>query len=103
MLDDVGQWLKSFGLREYAEAFAENAVTFDLLNKLTEQDLKELGVSKLGHRKRLLEAIATLSRPGEEAVEAIPQESTPSRAEAERRQLTVMFCDLVDSMRTPEQ
>ena len=58
---EVGHWLEGLGLGEYAETFAENAVTFDLLTKLTEQDLRELGVAKLGHRKRLLEAIAVLS------------------------------------------
>ena len=55
---DVGEWLKALGLGQYASAFADNDIDFTILNKLTDTDLKELGVGSLGHRKRLLEAIA---------------------------------------------
>ena len=88
----LAEWLRSLGLGEYAERFAENAIDFSLLGELTEEDLKELGLP-LGHRKRLRKAIAELSGntlPQSEAQTARPDE-------AERRQLTVMFCDLVGS------
>ncbi len=55
---DVGEWLKALGLDQYASAFTENDIDFTVLNTLTDADLKELGVGSLGHRKRLLEAIA---------------------------------------------
>jgi SAM domain (Sterile alpha motif) len=61
---DVSEWLKVLGLGQYTSAFAENDIDFDILNKLTDSDLKELGVSSLGHRKRLLEAIADREDPG---------------------------------------
>ncbi len=90
-MNSVQEWLRQIGLGEYAEVFARNDVDFDVLPELTEQDLAELGVS-LGDRKRLLKAIRTRSAgaPGD-----------PARAahggDAERRQLTVLFCDLVGS------
>ena len=55
---DVEEWLKGLGLAQYAAAFAENDIDFTILGKLTDVDLKELGISSLGHRKRLLAAIA---------------------------------------------
>jgi class 3 adenylate cyclase/tetratricopeptide (TPR) repeat protein len=82
---DIAQWLDQLGLAQYAALFGENAVDLDVLPDLTEQDLKDLGIP-LGHRKKLLKAIAALA----------PTSST-ARGEAERRQLTVMFCDLVGS------
>ena len=54
---DVEEWLRGLGLAQYAAAFAENDIDFTLLGKLTDADLKELGISSLGHRKRLLAAI----------------------------------------------
>jgi len=98
---DISQWLHSLGLGQYAHAFIENAVEYDQLAKLTDDDLKEIGVKPLGHRKRILEA-ASLLEPGAGApVRAAdsPIESfqTAMASEAERRQLTVMFCDMVGS------
>jgi hypothetical protein len=55
---DVEEWLEGLGLAQYATAFAENDIDFAILGKLTDADLKELGISSLGHRKRLLAAIA---------------------------------------------
>jgi hypothetical protein len=55
---DVEEWLEGLGLAQYAAAFAENDIDFTVLGKLTDADLKELGISSLGHRKRLLAAIA---------------------------------------------
>ena len=104
MDDRVSAWLENLGLDRYREAFQQNAITWDVLPELNDGDLASLGVV-LGHRKRLLRAIAQLfqSSDGDPAA-ALPTtlttEATPSsssRDQAERRQLTVMFCDLVGS------
>ena len=97
---DVAEWLHSLGLARYAEAFAENAVDWDVLPQLTSDDLREIGVAAVGHRRKLLEAIAALREAAPaDAVDPPPSSATAavSRIEAERRQLTVMFCDLVGS------
>jgi class 3 adenylate cyclase len=96
---NISEWLDQQGLTKYTGAFSDNDIDFRVLPELTDSDLKELGVS-LGHRKLLLKAIGELNK------DQIP-DSTPStltttplslgHAEAERRQLTVMFCDLVGS------
>ena len=92
---DVGGWLRSLGLGQYEALFRASEIDADILPELTEVDLEKLGVP-LGHRKRLLRAISGLA-----AVEtsAGPTASTGARLQdaAERRQLTVMFCDLVGS------
>lgn len=97
---DVSRWLNELGLVEYAAVFAENGVDFRSLPKLTEQDLKELGVL-LGHRRVLQDAISTLveqsSAEPTTAGSLESQRATARSGEAERRQLTVMFCDLVGS------
>jgi SAM domain (Sterile alpha motif) len=59
---DVSAWLRSLGLEQYEEAFRDNAIEPDVLPNLTTEDLKELGVSKIGHRRKLLDAIAALRR-----------------------------------------
>jgi class 3 adenylate cyclase len=89
----IAEWLASIGLSEYAQRFADNAIDLSVIRDLTEQDLKDLGVL-LGHRRKILRAIADLPAapaPAEIATEAVPRE------EAERRQVTVMFADLVGS------
>ena len=103
-MSDVVRWLEELGLGRYAETFAENDVDLDVLPDLGEGDLEKLGVS-LGHRKKLLRAIAALADVGPRQSDTVeptpdtdgvsPRADTPS--EAERRQLTVMFCDLVGS------
>src|SRR6478609_3835067 len=92
-MQQVADWLEKLGLGQYAQRFAENDIDFALFTKLTDADLKELGVSSLGHRKRLLEAIA------ERAALAPPPTLAESKAvdTAERRQVTVIFSDLVGS------
>ncbi|HMF20725.1 MAG TPA: adenylate/guanylate cyclase domain-containing protein, partial [Pseudolabrys sp.] len=90
----IAEWLASLGLSEYAQRFAENHVDASVLRDLTDQDLTELGVS-LGHRRKMLRAIAELDGAALEPAEAA-SEPAP-RDEAERRHLTVMFCDLVGS------
>jgi class 3 adenylate cyclase/predicted ATPase len=97
---DVERWLSSLGLSEYAQAFAENDIDLEILPDLSEQDLERLGIS-MGHRKKLLRAIAARFAESDSLApaSATAERSEPSqpRAEAERRQLTVLFCDLVGS------
>jgi class 3 adenylate cyclase/predicted ATPase len=93
---NVAAWLQDLGLQQYEQAFRDNAIDDAVLPELTAEDLKDIGVGLVGHRRKLLAAIAALrtdSRPksAEERREAI------ETAAAERRQLTVMFCDLVGS------
>jgi class 3 adenylate cyclase/predicted ATPase len=90
------RWLERSGLAQHARTFAEHAIDFDVLTDLTEEDLKELGLS-LGDRKRVQRAIAELSEEAEPPP-AAASEPAPRRAiEAERRHMTVLFCDLVAS------
>ena len=88
---DVAAWLKGLGLERYAAAFRDNEIDWQVLPSLTADDLKEIGIAAVGHRRRLIEAIAALRLP------AAPAPAPPTFAGAERRQLTVMFCDLVGS------
>jgi class 3 adenylate cyclase len=104
----IADWLEKLGMSEYAQRFAENDIDFTILSDLTDPDLEKIGVASLGHRRKLLRAIASLNdtpavpSPARVAVSA-PQPiavlSTSSSAEAvgERRHVTVIFCDLVDS------
>jgi class 3 adenylate cyclase/tetratricopeptide (TPR) repeat protein len=95
-MQQLADWLKELGMSEYAERFAENDIDTSVLGELTDQDLKDLGVS-LGHRRKMLRAIRELGGTSVQApVAPVGAEPTP-RDEAERRQLTVMFCDLVGS------
>jgi class 3 adenylate cyclase/predicted ATPase len=92
---DISEWLRKLGLEQYATAFRQNDISPDLLPTLSDEDLKELGVASLGHRRRLLQAVAAL-RPA--VLTAASEPSEPSiEPEAERRQVTVMFYDLVGS------
>ena len=100
---DVAAWLQSLGLERYVPAFRDNDVDAEVLRRLTAEDLRELGIASIGHRRRLLDAIAALTEvalrptmaPAAKVAAASPD--TPLHADAERRQLTVMFCDLVGS------
>ena len=98
---DVVDWLRGLGLEQYVASFRENAVTADLLADLTTQDLKEIGVTAVGHRRRLLRAIAALRIDGDANPDVAPKrpadDTGPAGSAAERRQLSVMFCDLVGS------
>ena len=113
---DIGGWLRGLGLERYDEAFRANEIDLRVLPELTADDLKELGVAAIGHRRLLLKAIADLADgAGRAAAEDVPAAfpapaggsplpHPPPQAgegrvggEAERRQLTVMFCDLVGS------
>src|SRR6516225_5548384 len=120
---DIAAWLRGLGLEQYEAAFRENEIDWALLPKLTADDLKDLGIGLVGHRRKLLEAIAQLSAAdvpphpipptASSGVSLFPTPGTPlpgaqpgapahpgeasAAAEAERRQLTIMFCDLVGS------
>jgi class 3 adenylate cyclase/predicted ATPase len=89
---DVGSWLRSLGLGQYEAAFKDNAVDAEVLFELNDSDLAQLGVL-LGHRKRLLKAMAELAS----ADKIAPRASLAPSTTAERRPITVMFCDLVGS------
>src|SRR5277367_4961340 len=95
---DVGDWLQGLGLGQYLVLFREHAIDADVLPDLTDADLEKFGVP-FGHRKRLIKAIAKLGAvPPEQAKAPLPASATllPD-ASAERRHLTVLFCDLVGS------
>ena len=108
---DVAAWLKNLGLGQYEAAFRDNAIDGDLLPSLTAEDLKDLGVTTVGHRRKLLDAIAAIgaaSMPAAPPAAAGPPATLPTPAvssrpqprsdtDAERRPITVMFCDLVGS------
>jgi class 3 adenylate cyclase/predicted ATPase len=91
---EIGAWLQSLGLERYEPAFRENEIDWEALPKLTAEDLKDLGVVLGGHRRRLLDAITALGSAKEPPG---PARGHAATGEAERRQLTVMFCDLVGS------
>jgi class 3 adenylate cyclase len=96
-MQQVADWLEKLGLGQYAQRFAENDISFSVLPDLTDQHLKEIGVS-LGHRLQLLRAIAELTSREKDTPKAVA--TAPSAAPqdtAERRQVTVMFSDLVGS------
>jgi hypothetical protein len=98
-MPDIADWLQKLGLGQYAQRFAEDDIDIDVLNELTDQDFDRLGVS-LGHRRRMLRAIRELGGSpvagGTEPQAPTPEASEPApKDSAERRQVTVMFCDLV--------
>jgi class 3 adenylate cyclase/predicted ATPase len=97
---ELGDWLRSLGLGQYEAAFRENEIDDSVLPSLTAEDLKDLGVSIVGHRRKLLDAIAGLR--ADASLKAPPSAALPSigrstKDAAERRQLTVILCDLVGS------
>src|SRR6516164_4263362 len=98
-MSEVGRWLEAIGLAQYADAFEANEIEMDLLGQVDDQMLKDIGVSIGGHRLRIRSAIAKLATAPVAEVNlspTTPKHETPA-AFAERRQLTVMFCDLVGS------
>jgi hypothetical protein len=112
-MQQIADWLEKLGMSEYARCFAENDIDLTILPELTDQDLEKIGIASLGHRRKILKAIALINAG--QAVEApvvsvsgsvvsppIPASAPASpiarqEAAGERRYLTVMFCDLVDS------
>jgi len=100
-MKQIADWLGKLGLGQYAQRFADNDIDFDVLSDLTDQDLEKVGVTSLGHRRKLLRAIANLKgveqiTPAVAVADARP--AIPRAGDiAERRQVTVMFSDLVGS------
>ena len=107
-MKSFGSWLAEIELEHYAAVFSENKINFDVVRSLSEADLRELGLA-LGDRKRLLQAVAKLDEQGD--AEALPAptiaslapSAAPESPAGERRQLTVMFCDLVGSTALSEK
>jgi hypothetical protein len=95
-MQKIADWLKKLGMSEYVQRFAENDIDISVLRHLTDQDLKELGLS-LGHRRKMLAAIAELGGTPPAAPQSPVEREPYTQDAAERRQLTVMFCDLVGS------
>ena len=97
-MQQIAEWLEKLGLSEYAQRFAENRIDFSVLPDLTDQDLEKVGVL-LGDRRKILRAIANLEGNQTRAAAALVAASLASQPQdaAERRQVTVMFCDLVGS------
>jgi class 3 adenylate cyclase/predicted ATPase len=94
---DIAAWLRGLGLEQYEPAFRANEIDDRVLPSLTSEDLREIGVVPIGHRRRLLDAIAALGAEALLVTETRISRDSPAPATAERRQLTVMFCDLVGS------
>lgn len=95
---DVVGWLKGFGLEQYAPAFLDNDIEADTLPQLTAEDLIALGVTSIGHRRKLLSAIDALrGEPTRALLQTLPAAAESASVRVERRQLTVMFIDLVGS------
>ena len=97
---DIAAWLRELGLEQYERAFLDQDIDADVLPQLTADDLIAVGVASVGHRRKLLSAIAALNQSEPSARDAPPPPTAPApdrRLEAERRQLTVLFCDLVGS------
>jgi class 3 adenylate cyclase len=95
-MQEIADWLEKLGMSEYAQRFAENDIDASVLPHLTDQSLKELGVS-LGHRLKILAAVKELGGPTPAPPQPITPTETKPQDTAERRHVTVMFCDLVDS------
>jgi class 3 adenylate cyclase len=90
---DIAAWLRRLGLKQYEQAFRDNDIDAEVLPELTADDLISIGVTSVGHRRKLLAALGA-AVPASVGTAAFRH---TSQADAERRQLTVMFCDLVGS------
>ena len=98
---DMGEWLRGIGLGQYEATFCDNEIDDNVLQNLTADDLKELGVTIVGHRRKIMTAIAELlasaAAPAAAGTERLPPIVETTQTTAERRQLTVLFCDLAGS------
>ena len=95
-MSDIRAWLEELSLGQYSDAFESNDVGLDVLSTLTDADLKDLGVS-LGNRGRILAAIGHLTDTSSHTQKDVAASRAARLPHAERRQITVMFCDLVGS------
>jgi class 3 adenylate cyclase len=104
-MSDIRTWLAGIGLDQYGNAFEANDVEMDLLKDVDDQVLKDIGVTSAGHRLRIRNAIAKLASTSDTRANSNSTVATPDVAAAsgERRQLTVMFCDLVGSTALSEK
>jgi len=93
----VAEWLRGLGLEQYAAAFRDNDIDREVLHRLTGEDLRELGIASVGHRRRFLDAIRALPNGAPQPFTEPAPAAVVASNDAERRQLTVMFCDLVGS------
>src|SRR6478752_10843040 len=98
-MQQIAEWLKKLGMPEYIQRFTDNDIDFTILSDLTDQDLEKIGIASLGHRRKLLRAIANLEtiEKGTPAVGVASPAAPLPLDTAERRQVTVMFSDLVGS------
>src|SRR5258705_11308360 len=94
---DVAAWLRDLGLERYVSAFRDNDIDAEVLPKLTAEDLISIGVTSVGHRRKLLEAIAGLGTAVPTAVGPAPTPGAPAQLDAERRPLTAVFFGWVGS------
>src|SRR5438067_11391400 len=94
---DIAAWLQGLGLERYVPAFRDNEIDWGVLPKLTSEDLREIGVAAIGHRRKLLDAIAALGATVPTAAVPAAPSDVPAPTDAERRQLTGIFCDLFGS------
>ncbi len=99
MVDSVTEWLEQLGLGQYATAFAQNDIDWELLPELDQDTLIYIGITSAGHRLRIIKAANSIQADSGGVTQSVgsavePPGSPASRGEAERRQLTVMFCDL---------
>jgi class 3 adenylate cyclase len=97
-MQQIADWLEKLGMSEYEECFRQNDIDFTILSELTDHDLEKIGVASLGHRRKLLRAITSLQGVLDRSLSgtAVGKAATPNNI-AERRQVTVMFSDLVGS------
>jgi uncharacterized protein YjiS (DUF1127 family) len=95
-MQQIADWLDNLGMSEYAERFAKNKIDVSVLRHLTDQDLKDIGVA-LGHRRKILAAIAEFAGAAPAVSEPVLAAEPKTRDSAERRQVTVLFSDLVGS------
>src|SRR5262252_144949 len=98
-MSEIRKWLETIGLGQYADAFEANDIDMDLLKQVDDQTLKDIGVASAGHRLRIRNAVAKLAPASiaDPNLSATTRTLETTAASAERRQLTVMFCDLVGS------
>jgi len=102
MSKSIKKWLEKLDLGQYVDLFAENDIDWELLGELDHESLKDIGITSTGHRLRIIKAVALLAKEAIDVAPVADNGSTPTafpsvRTQAERRQLTVMFCDLVGS------
>src|SRR5437868_5212402 len=96
---DIAAWLQGLGLERYVPAFRDNEIDWEVLPKLTSEDLREIGVAAIGHRRKLLDAIAALGATVPTAAVTAASSDAPAPTDAERRQLTVFRSRRLDDAR----